>query len=410
MFDDIEIRKQFPMLKEGKTMQDKPLVFLDNCATTFKPQCVLDAIGNYYTNTNANAHRGDYDLCFNVDKEVLETRKTVADFVNCDPNEVIFTSGDTESLNLAIFSFGDKFLKKGDEVLLSEAEHASNLLPWFVLSKKIGVVIKYIPLINGRITPEGLKKVITNKTKVVSVAHIGNVLGYIFDVKSMAKIAHDNGAIIIVDGAQSVPHIKTDFKDFDLDFLAFSSHKMCGPTGIGCLIGKYHLLEQMNPIIYGGGMNAKINMDGTFELLPPPARFEAGTLNLAGIFGLKAAINFINSIGIDNIHNHDVELTKYAIKRLKEIDDIIVYNPDTESGVITFNRKGVFSQDEATLLNASGIAVRSGEHCAKILKDYLGTNATVRASVYLYTTKKDIDIFIDTLKQGGDILDAYFSN
>lgn len=409
MYDIKKIREQFPMLN-NKTMQGHPLVYLDNASTTFKPQCVIDATVKYYSEETANHHRGDYDLLFNMDKKVQETRETVARFINSDAREVVFTSGDTMSLNLIALSYGFQFLKKGDEIILSENEHASDLLPWYEISHLTGAIIKFIPLDkDGCLTVDNLKKIISKKTKIISVAQVSNVLGNVVDIKSFAKVAHDNGAILVVDGAQSVPHMKVDFKDSDIDFLTFSGHKMCGPTGIGCLIGKYELLQKMWPYFVGGGMNVSFNKD--IEMVPyePPMRFEAGTQNIAGILGLKAAIELIESIGVENIHKHDVELCEYALSKLEKCEDIIIYNKNAKNGIITFNRKGVFAQDEATLLNSKGIAIRSGQHCAKILNDFLGTPATCRMSTYLYTSKEDIDAFVDAVINGGDILDAYFN-
>lgn len=408
MYDLNKIRSLFPMLN-GKTMQGKPLVFLDNCSTTFKPQCVIDAIENYYKDVTSNSHRGDYDLCYHMDVKVDSVRKTVANFINSDPREVIFTSGTTDSLNLVAFSYGLKHLKKDDVILISESEHASNILPWFKVSELTGAKVEFIPLDDeGRITPSNVKKVINNNVKVISIAQVGNVLGYLVDVKAIAKIAHDNGAIIVVDGAQSVPHIKVDFKDLDIDFLAFSAHKMCGPTGVGVLVGKFDLLQNMDPIRMGGGMNAKFFKEGVIEYLDAPVKFEAGTLNLAGLLGLEAAIKFIESIGLENIHKHEMELRGYALNELKDYEDIIIYNKNSDAGIITFNIKNVFAQDEATLLNSHGIAVRSGQHCAKLLNNFLKTPATCRMSIYLYTSKEEIDAFVKAIKDGGDILDAFF--
>ena len=411
MYDVYKIRKQFPMLDSGIKMQNKPLVFLDNCSTTFKPQCVIDAMNEYYTKMNSNSHRGDYDLSVHVDNVIEEARKAVANFVNCDPREVVFTSGATEGLNIVAYGYGLKNLKKGDEIVISVAEHASNVLPWFRIAELTGAVIKYIPLTEeGRIIPENLLKVISEKTKIVSLAHMGNVLGYVADVKELARIAHQYGAIMVVDGAQSVPHVKTDFKDFDIDFLSFSGHKMCAPTGTGALIGKYELLLNMDPFATGGGMNSFFKKDGSVDYRLPPYKFEAGTINVAGIFGFKRAVEFIQEIGIYNIHQHDHELLAYAIKKLENYPNIIIYNKDAQNGILTFNIKGVFPQDEATLMNYKGIAIRSGEHCAKILDNYLETKATCRMSTYLYTTKEEIDTFIDAIINGGDILDAYFND
>ena len=410
MYDVYEIRKQFPMLN-GKKMQNKPLVFLDNCSTTFKPQCVIDAVSEYYTKYNANSHRGDYDLLYQMDVKVDEARKTVANFIGADPREVIFTAGATEALNLVAYGYGLKNLKKGDEIIISYSEHASNVLPWFRIAELTGAVIKYVPLNEkGMLVPENLLKVISKNTKIVSLAQVGNVLGYTIDVKEFAKIAHEYGAVMVVDGAQSVPHMRVNFKDLDIDFLAFSAHKMCGPTGIGALVGKYDLLLNMDPLLCGGGMNSTFKKDGEVDYRLPPEKFEAGTQNLAAILGFKKAVEFIESVGLDAIHEHDRALIQYAIKELEGLDNIIIYNKDSNNGILTFNIKGIFSQDEATLLNYKGIAIRSGEHCAKILDNYLGVKATCRMSTYLYTTKEDIDTFVDAIKNGGDILDAYFND
>lgn len=410
MYDVYDIRKQFPMLDGKKTMGGKPLIFLDNASTTFKPFSVIKAIEHYYSDVTSNSHRGDYDLCYNMDVEVEKARETVAKFINSETKEVVFTSGTSMSLNLIAYGYGAKFLTADDEILITEAEHASNVLPWFRVHELTGCKISFIPLDKeGRLTPENLKKVISKKTKLICVAHVGNVLGFIADVKALAKIAHEYGALISVDGAQSVPHIKTDVKDLDIDFLSFSGHKMCGPTGVGVLWGKFELLDKMDPFLSGGGMNAKFDMCGDVEYLNPPSKFEAGTMNLAGIIGLKAAIDFINKIGIENIHQHEESLRSYFIERAKKIDNLVIYNEHGGTGIITFNVKDIFAQDEATLLNSKGIAVRSGQHCAKILTDFLKTSATCRMSTYLYTTKEEIDAFIDALQNGGDILDAYFN-
>ncbi len=410
MYDVYEIRKQFPMLNGEKKMQGKPLIFLDNSSTTFKPQCVIDAITNYYSNMTSNSHRGDYDLAYNLDCEVDETRKVVAKFVNCDINEVVFTSGATMSSNIIAYGYGDKFIKSGDEILIEETGHASNVLPYYQLAKRTGAVIKYIELDkDGRITTKNLQKALNSKTKIVALAMITNTLGYEIDIKEFAKIIHKNGSIFVVDGAQAVPHTKIDFKDSDIDFIFFSAHKMCGPTGIGCLIGKYSLLDKMDTFLTGGGMNETfMKVD---ELIPfnPPRKFEAGTLNLAGIIGMKAAINFITNIGIDNIRKHDIELHRYAVQQLEKCENVIIYNKNVDTAILLFNIKGVFPQDEATLFNYKGIAIRSGEHCAKLLGEYIGCKATCRMSTYLYTTKEEIDAFVDAIKNGGDILDAYFN-
>lgn len=409
MYNLQEIRKQFPMLNE-KTMQSKPLVFLDNASTTFKPYSVIEAMNNYYSNYTANHHRGDYDLCYKVDQEIQLVRNKVARFVNSESKEVVFTSGDTESLNLIAYGYALDILKKDDVILLSLEEHASNTLPWYRICELTGARVEFVELVDKKITVNKVKEAFVKhkNIKIVSFAHVSNVLGYEIDAKAIAKVVHENNAVFVLDGAQSVPHIKTDFKDLDCDFITFSAHKMCGPTGTGVLVGKYELLQKMSTFHTGGGMNVKFNKNMEVIPLEAPYKFEAGTLNIAGIIGLGASIDFINSIGIDNIHQHELELNKYALEKLEECEDIVIYNKDSNSGIITFNRKGVFSQDEATLLNSKGIAVRSGQHCAKMIDEVIGDIATVRASFYLYTSKSDIDAFVNALKEKGDILDAYF--
>lgn len=408
MIDYEKIARDFPMLH--RQVEGKRLVFLDSASTTFKPCQVIDAVNEYLTHCTANSHRGDYQTAYEVDVTVEETRKTVAKFINASSDEVVFTSGTSMSINLVAYGYGIKYLKEGDEILITQAEHASNVLPWFKVAETTGAHIGYIPLDEeGRLTPENLRKVISHKTKIVAVAHVTNVLGYLIDLKEITKIAHEFGALVIVDGAQSVPHFKTDVKDLDIDFLSFSGHKMLGPTGIGVLFGKYELLQNMDPLMMGGGMNARFDMCGDVDLLLPPMKFEAGTLNLEGIFGLKAAIEYLEEIGLDNIEAYESELRAYAISKLKELDNVIIYNEKAEAGIITLNLKDVFAQDAATFFNSQGIAVRSGQHCAKILTDFLKTHATIRMSMYFYNTKEDVDRFVEACKKGGNFLDAYFA-
>lgn len=409
MLDVKKIRKDFPMFQNDVEMQGHSLVWLDNASTTFKPYSVIEAITDYYSKETSNSHRGDYDLCYNMDQKVLECRETVGKFINAETEEIVFTSGTTMSINLVAFGYGVKYLKKGDEILLTEAEHASNVLPWFKVAEMTGATVKMIPLEkDGRLTPKNLKKTITKNTKIVAIAHVTNVLGYIAPVKELADIAHEFGALLVLDGAQSVPHLKINVKELGCDFLSFSGHKMCGPTGIGILYGRYDLLEKMDPFMTGGGMNVRFDMCGEVSLLHAPMRFEAGTQNLAGIVGLKAAIDYINSIGIENIEAHEEELKKYAIEKLKETGKVTIYNENSATGIVTFNINGVFAQDAATFLNSKGIACRSGQHCAKMLNDFLKTVATVRASFYFYTSKEDIDALVDAVNHGEDFLDAYF--
>ncbi len=303
MYDIDKIRLDFPMLN-NKTMQGHRLVFLDNASTTFKPKCVIDAINRYYLEENANSHRGDYDLCYNMDVEIAKTRESIAKFINSDVNEVVFTSGDTEALNLVAYGYALEFLKKGDQILISETEHASNVLPWYRICELTGASMCFAELENGRVTVDSINKAFKeNKNiKIVALAHVGNVLGYMINAKEIASICHKNHAILVLDGAQSVPHVPVDFKDLDVDFLSFSAHKMCGPTGIGCLVGKYELLQKMATFHLGGGMNVKFNNKQEVIPLDAPAKFEAGTLNLSAILGFKAAVEYLSSLGIENIH------------------------------------------------------------------------------------------------------------
>lgn len=410
MIDVKKIRQDFPMFYNHVQMQGKPLIWLDNASTTFKPDCVIEAVTEYYSSETSNSHRGDYDLCYAMDKKIAECRERIASFIGADSKEVVFTSGTTASINLVAFGYGLKHLTADDEILLTQAEHASNVLPWFKVSEMTGCKIGYIPLDkDGRLTVENLRKVISSKTKIVAVAHVTNVLGYIADAKGLAKVAHEFGAKIVLDGAQSVPHIKTNVKDWDIDFLAFSGHKLCGPTGIGVLYGKFDLLVKTDPFMTGGGMNAKFDMCGDVGYLAPPMKFEAGTQNIAGILGLKKAIDYIDSIGMDNIEAHERELKAYAVEKLLQTGKVTVYNANSEAGIVTFNINDVFAQDAATYLNSKGIACRSGQHCAKILNDFLGTVATVRASFYFYTSKEDVDALVEAVKTGGNFLDAYFN-
>jgi cysteine desulfurase/selenocysteine lyase len=396
------------MLDGKHKMQGKPLVYLDNAATTFKPKVVLQAIAKYHNEITANPNRGDYDLSAWASDAYDSARKTMAKFMNCDPNEVIFTSGASQSLNIVAYALAEN-LKKGDEILLTEAEHGSNVLPWYKVAEDKGLVIKFIPLTKeGKITVKELKSVITKRTKVMSIAHVTNVLGHVLDIKALTKEAHKHGIIVAVDGAQSVPRIKTDVKDWDIDFLSYSGHKLCAPTGTGVLYGKYKLLDKLKPLMMGGGMNTRFDTCGDYMLQKPPFKFEAGTPNVEGVMGLEAAVKYMMNIGMDKIQAHEEMLMAYAVKRLKTIKDVTIYNETATAGVLTFNIKDVFAQDVATHLNSYGIAVRAGQHCAKILLDFLGTPATVRMSVSFYNTKEEIDKFIEATKKAGDFLDAYF--
>lgn len=391
-------REDFPMLK-------KDLIYFDNGATTLKPKCVIDAMVDYYSNYSANAHRGDYDISLQVDTAYEQVREKVKNFIHCkSKNEIIFTKGATESLNMVVFGYMKYRLKKGDEVLLTKAEHASNVLPWQELEKEIGIQIRYIPLNEDHtLTLENVKKIITPKTKVISIAHITNVVGDIRPLEEIGQLCQENNILLVVDGAQSVAHLPMDVEKYHIDFLAFSAHKMLGPTGVGVLYGKYELLENMKPLQFGGGMNSFFESDGTLEYKGIPTRFEAGTPPIAEVIGLGAAIEYLQGIGMERIHQYEVELKKYAIQELEKIPNITIYNKHSTGGIVAFNIDDVFSQDAALYLNHYHICVRAGNHCAKILKDELKIKNTCRISFYLYNTKEEIDRLVQVLKQSKDI-------
>ena len=397
MFDVNNIRKDFPMIHNNPN-----LVYFDSSATSFKPQCVIDSVVNYYSNTNSNIHRGDYDISFSVSKEYDDTRNVIKNFINAnDPKEIVFTAGATASLNLVAFGYALNNLQKGDVILTTEVEHASNILPWFKVAEKVGAIIKYIPLNSDASfnLDEYKKCFIDNNVKIVSLTYISNVMGYIYPIKEIVEFAHKNNAIVNIDAAQAIPHIKVDVKDIDADFLSFSSHKICGPAGVGVLYGKLDLLNKTEPLMFGGGSNSRFDNCGNIILKNVPEKFEAGTPNIEGVIGLKSAIEYINSIGIDNIDDYCRDLTKYFIDKLSKLDNVDIYNKNSTSGIVTFNVKGIFAQDAASYFNRMGFALRSGNHCAKLLLNIIGVSETIRASLYFYNTKEEIDRFIDVVKE-----------
>ena len=384
------------------------IIFFDNASTALKPKCVIDAVNYYYNNLCVNAHRGDYYLSYKVDVEIEEVRKEVARFIDCEENEVVFTSGSTEALNIAIIGYCKKILQKGDEILISELEHASNVLPWFKVASETGAVIKYVELDDKRITLESFKRSITPKTKIAGFAYVSNVLGYKIPAKEMCKVAHEHNMIFILDGAQSTPHTKVSMKDLDCDFYAFSGHKMGGPTGIGVLYGKSIYLQDCDPLMLGGGMNKKIEKDGTYTLYNSVRKFEAGTPHIEGILGLGAIIKYIQKVGFDYIEKKERELRDRALKGLKKMEHIEIYNEDSEASTIAFNIKNVFAQDSASYFAKYNICLRAGQHCAKLMGDVIETYASVRCSFYFYNTIEEVDKFIEVASKGSDFLDAYF--
>lgn len=393
MFDVNKIRQDFPMLNNHKDM-----IYFDNGATTYKPKVVIDKINEVYNDYTSNVHRGDYVTSEIVNKEYDETREVVAKFINAQAKEIVYTTGATYSLN-QMAMYGLNNLKKGDRILTLISEHSSSVLPWFRVSEKTLAGIEYIKQNEeGLIDLEAFKKQMDENVKVVVIAHVSNILGYIQPIKEICKIAHSYNAIVMVDGAQSVPHIKIDVKDLDVDFLAFSSHKMCGPSGVGILYGKYELLDQLEPVFLGGGSNINFFPNTKFNLQHAPLKFEAGTPNIEGIIGFKEAVKYLDSIGIDNISKYELELKKYAIEKLKTLGNIELYSPNSDTGIIAFNIKDVFAQDAASYLSYHNICVRSGNHCAKMISSIINRNDTVRASMYFYNTKEEVDKFYEVLK------------
>lgn len=380
------------------TMKKKDIIYFDNAATTFKPISVVNKEIDYLTKYTANSSRGDYNISFKVNDEIDLTREIVSKFINSESKEeIIFTNNTTESLNQIIFGYFKNHLKYGDEVILNKGEHASNILPWMILKNEIGIKIKYANLDkDNKLSLDAIKKEITTKTKVVSLAHITNVIGDTRDIKKIIEYLHKKKILVVVDGAQSVPHIKVDVRDLDIDFLAFSAHKMLGPTGVGILYGKRNLLEKMMPIKFGGGMNLSYSED-QIKLVDIPYRFEAGTLNISGIIAFKEAINFINMIGFENIERHEKHLRKYLISELKKLKHINIYNENSDSSIVLINIDGVTSGDLGLYLNTKNICVRSGKHCTKMLEDESGFEDTVRISLYFYNSFEEIDYLIKVL-------------
>lgn len=403
-----EIRKQFPILNQE--VNGHPLVYLDSAATSQKPQVVIDAIDKYYREYNSNVHRGVHTLGTRATDGYEGAREKVRKFINASATEeIIFTKGTTASLNLVAASYGRSNIQKGDEIVISMMEHHSNIIPWQQLAIQTGAALKYIPLQeDGTISLDEARKVITPNTKIVSIMHVSNVLGVINPIKELAEIAHENGAVMVVDGAQGAPHIKIDVQDMNCDFYALSGHKMCGPTGIGVLYGKKHLLEEMPPVEFGGEMIDFVDLyDSTWKELP--WKFEGGTPIIAGAIGLGAAIDFLESIGLENIEQHEHKLAAYSLKRMSEIEGLTIYGPmdaSKRAGVITFNLEDVHPHDVATVLDAEGVAVRAGHHCAQPLMRWLKASATARASFYLYNTEDDIDRLVEGLVKTKE----YFSN
>ena len=408
MIDVEKIRKDFPILDQ--IVNDEPLVYLDNAATTQKPKAVLEAVNRYYQEDNANVHRGVHTLAERATASYEAARETVRRFINASSTkEVLFTRGTTTGLNW-IGRFAEEILEEGDEVLISIMEHHSNILPWQEACRKSGAKLVYVYLKDGGLDLEDFRKKLTDRTKFVSIAHASNVLGVINPVQEIAQLAHEKGAIVVVDGAQSVPHMKIDVQKLDADFFVFSGHKMAGPTGIGVLYGKEQYLNQMSPVEFGGEMiDFVYEQSATWKELP--WKFEAGTPNMAGAIGLAAAIDYLEAIGMDAIERHEQDLIAYVFPKLQAIEGLKIYGSQDlakRSGVISFNLGDLHPHDLATALDYEGVAVRAGHHCAQPLIQYLGVPATARASFYLYNTKEDCDKLVEALIKTKEFFNGTF--
>lgn len=397
--DVLEIRKEFPILDQE--VNGHPLVYLDNAATSQKPRQVLDAVSQYYERDNANVHRGVHTLAARATDAYEGAREKVRRFINArSTRETIFTRGTTTALNLVVHSYARHVLKPGDEIVLTPMEHHSNLIPWQQVANATGAKLTYVPLQqDGTIALSDVEETVNERTKIVAMAHVSNVLGTINPIKEMAAIAHRHGAVIVVDGAQSAPHMPVDVQDLNCDFFAFSGHKMCAPTGIGVLYGKESLLEQMEPLEFGGEMIDHVDLyEATWKELP--WKFEGGTPLIAGAIGLGAAIDFLTDIGLDQVQSHEQHLIAYALEQLETLDGIEIYGPRrNQAGLVTFNLQGIHPHDVATVLDSEGIAVRAGHHCAQPLMRWLKQTATARASMYVYNTEEDIDRLVQGLLQ-----------
>jgi cysteine desulfurase/selenocysteine lyase len=398
-----EIRKDFPIFQ--RVVKGKPLVYLDSAATTQKPLAVIEATERYYRTYNANVHRGIYSISEEATEAYEGARDKVAAFINAPAREgVIFTRNTTESINLVASSWGRSHLRQGDEILLSYMEHHSNLIPWQLISQQTGAQLRFIPLTSdGRLDISDLDKLLTKKTKLVALTHSSNVLGTINPVAELSRKAHEVGALILIDAAQSAPHLRVDVQAIDCDFLAFSGHKMLGPTGIGVLYGKVDILDSIPPYMGGGEMINEVQLESaTYRELP--GKFEAGTPNVAGAIGLGAAIDYLNRVGLDNIHEHELSLVRYTVGALKDLNDVDIYGPFPErGGLVAFNLKGIHPHDVSTILDEDAIAIRAGHHCTQPLMHWLDVAATARASFYLYNTTDDIDRFVASLKKVKEI-------
>jgi len=398
MLDVNKIRKKFPIYNNHPN-----LVYLDSGATSLTPQVVLDKMNEYYSDYGVNIHRGVYDLSYKATDEYNLARNKVANFINCSFEEVVFTKNTTDGLNLVALMYGEKFLNEGDVVLTSELEHHSSLLPWMKICESKKAILKYIPLDSeGKVTIDNFRSVLDEKVKVVALNYVSNVMGYVTPIEEIIKLSHKYNSIVVVDAAQAVQHFKVDVKRLNCDFLAFSAHKMLGPTGIGVLYGKKNILKQLNPLNYGGDMNEDVYKDKV-DIKEIPYRFEAGTPAIAEVIGLGRAIDFLEELGLENIEEHSKKLHSYAMSKLSDLKGLIIYNKNSDIGIISFNIEGVHPHDAATCFDDNNICIRAGHHCAQLVSKWLDCAGTLRASMYIYNNYEDIDKFVDAVKSTIDL-------
>lgn len=398
----LNLKKDFPVL-----VNNPELIYLDSCASSLKPKVVIDKIDEYYNKYGVNVNRGVYALSYHATLEYEESRDVVAKFINAKSKEVVFTRGASSALNLVASSYGMANINEGDEIITSELEHHSNVLPWQNVAKVKKGVLKYIPLDSeGKITVDGFKKVLTNKTKVVALTYVSNVMGYITPIEEIIDLAHSVGAVVIVDGAQAVPHMKVDVKALDCDFLAFSGHKMLGPTGVGVLYGKYKHLQKMEPIEFGGDMNDNVDLfESHFK--DAPFKFETGTPPIAEVIAFKEAIKYLENIGFDKIIAHQDMLTKYLMDKITKIEGVKVYNASATTGVVSFNIHDAHPHDVSTMFDEEHVALRAGHHCAQLITKWLEVPGTLRACVYIYNTLEDVDKFIEAVKKAAEYFEEW---
>ena len=398
----LNIKKDFPVL-----VNNPDLVYLDSCASSLKPKVVIDKINEYYNKYGVNVNRGVYTLSYHATEEYEETREVVAKFINAKSKEVIFTRGASSALNLVASSYGMANINEGDEIIVSELEHHSNVLPWQNVSKIKKGILKYVELDSeGKITVDAFKKVLTNKTKVVALTYVSNVMGYITPIKEIIELAHEVGAVVIVDAAQAVPHMKIDVKELNADFLAFSAHKMLGPTGLGVLYGKYKLLQEMDPIEFGGDMNDNVELyEAHFK--NAPYKFETGTPPIAEVIAFKEAIRYLENLGFEKIEAHQETLRNHLMEEMLKIDGVKVYNKSATTGVVSFNIWDAHPHDVSTMFDEEHIALRAGHHCAQLITKWLEVPGTLRACVYIYNTLEDVDKFIEAVKKAAKYFEEW---